>query len=496
MRIAILICLSMTNLAALEKRAVGLTGSGHIIEALEVRAASDQARTVIIVGGLDGPAGVSRSILAETAKLDKTPAARRRFHLFSIAVANPDRARLVFPPTGPAYKENTESHYLWRWIGTRAPDLVIVVGRDDAGLAEALSRYPVAGMGKIPARRVEKAAGLLRPLREIESSEAARELRSRLARSARQLAEELEPHYGHAFEEAVYIPAVALIGRLRLGHTEDVQRIVAPFATGSRNSLAKPTGSHLSGHLIFAELAERTGDRRYIELVRKAADLGFTESREMKESMPLHSEMSDAVFMSCPILAKAGKLTGEQKYFDMALRHFRFMQKLCLRPDGLYRHSPLDEAAWGRGNAFPALGLAFTLSDMPEDHPGFAEMSRALRDHAAALSRFQDENGMWRQVIDQPGSYAEFSATAMIGTALARAVRRGWLDGGVYQSRLDAAWRGVLARARDGRVVDVCESTGKQKSLQEYLNRIAILDRDARGGAMALLFAAEIGRLD
>src|SRR5439155_18412508 len=87
------------------------------------------------------------------------------------------------------------------------------------------------------------------------------------------------------------------------------------------------------------------GNPRYTELVRKAADLGFTASGEMKESMPFHDEMSDSVFMAIPLLAKAGKLTGNPKYFDMAARHLAFMQKLDLRPDGLYRHSPLSEAA-------------------------------------------------------------------------------------------------------------------------------------------------------
>jgi hypothetical protein len=43
--------------------------------------------------------------------------------------------------------------------------------------------------------------------------------------------------------------------------------------------------------------------------------------------------------------------------------------------------------------------------------------------------------------------------------------------------------------------VDVCEGTGKQKSLLDYLNRAAILDRDPRGGAMALLFATEMAGL-
>ena len=60
-----------------------------------------------------------------------------------------------------------------------------------------------------------------------------------------------------------------------------------------------------------------------------------------------------------------------------------------------------------------------------------------------------------------------------------------------YSKRME----GILARTRDGVVVDVCEGTGKQKSLVDYFNRAAILDRDPRGGAMALLFATEMAGL-
>jgi unsaturated rhamnogalacturonyl hydrolase len=46
--------------------------------------------------------------------------------------------------------------------------------------------------------------------------------------------------------------------------------------------------------------------------------------------------------------------------------------------------------------------------------------------------------------------------------------------------------------APDGALVDVCASTGKQRSRRDYLDRPAILGRDPRGGAMALLFAVEM----
>jgi rhamnogalacturonyl hydrolase YesR len=203
--------------------------------------------------------------------------------------------------------------------------------------------------------------------------------------------------------------------------------------------------------------------------------------------------MSDAVFMATPILCATGTLTGEKKYHDAAVTHFRNMQKLCLRDDGLYRHSPLDEAAWGRGNGFPALGLAWALSEFPEDHSAFPELKQAFQKHIDALLKHQDTFGCWHQVIDKPGSYREFSSTCMIGWALKRGHDRGWLKGKAYETALDRAW--LAARHRigpKGVVVDICTGTGKQKSHRDYYDRPAIWGVDARGGAMALMFSTEM----
>jgi unsaturated rhamnogalacturonyl hydrolase len=479
-------------LVSADRMVVGLTRTRSPIEAISVAATAADAPVLLIVGGLDGKADplVTREV-NRYAALKKRP-----YRLLAVAQANPAGAQLNFPPVGRAYQNNPESHYLWRWIGIEAPDLVLVTGQEDFGLAGSLAGNTVAGVGRIPARRVGPARTIESSVpKRFDRSEAHLEMDRRLARTPRQIAEELAGYYGHEFGEPVYIPAMALIGRLRLGSMADVERLVAPFADGSKDSLAKATSSHLAGHLVFAELAEHTGDPRYAALVRKAADLGF-DNGAMKEAMPLHNEMSDAVFMACPILAKAGKITLDRKYFELALRHLEFMQKLCLRPDGIYRHSPLDRTAWGRGNAFPALGLALTLADLPPDDTVFQKILSSYRNHMQALAPFQDENGMWRQVVDLPGSYAEFSATAMIATAMRRGIRSGWLDAKQYQPRVDRAWRALRMRiSSDGRLVDVCESTGKQPSVEDYLNRLAILDRDARGGGMALLLATEMAGL-
>lgn len=480
-----------------EIRYVGLTPRGTRIEARVIAGASPASPTVLLISGFQGADESSRIVSEEARQFDATKSSRRRFRLLSIPVANPDANTLMFPPAGVAYRDNAESHALWRWIAMEAPDLVLLAGREDFGMAAALSRDGPAGVGPIFARLVAARYGILRAVPQtIPLSPAHRELDRRRARSPRQLADELAQFYGHDFAEPVYIPAVALMAQLRLGNVAEVERLVAPYRDGSKNSFARPTSPGLAGHLVFAELAQRTGNPSYVQLVRRVADLAFTDAGEMKESMPLHDEMSDSVFMGCPILAKAGLLTNERKYFDMAARHFRFMEKLDLRPDGIYRHSPLADAAWARGNAFPALGLALTLSDFPESHADFPGLLRAYQQHLAALGKFQDPDGLWREVIDEPASYPEFSATAMIATAMLIGIRHGWLDAQSYQPRVDKAWEAIVKRVGpQGRLMDVCESTGKQKSTTDYLRREAIFGQDPRGGAMALLFATQMAGL-
>lgn len=487
-----------------DTRYIGLTPGGHKIVANVIPGPLGASPTVLLIGGLNGNDASVEMVTQEARRFSRTTRSKRRYRLLSIPLANPEGSKLVFPPIGTAYRENAESNELWRWIGIQAPDFVVIVANDDFGMADALPRNVVASVGSIPAVRVipalrtAAAAGLLRIVpADLQPSDVHREIFRRIQRSPRQAADELGQYYGHTFPDAIYINAIALIAQLRLGNVAEVRKLVEPYVDGTKDSLARPTSLHLAGHLIFAELAARTGDPRYLQLVRRVADLGFTPTGEMKESMPFHDEMSDSVFMATPIVAKAGALTGESKYFDLAARHVAFMQKLVLRPDGLYRHSPLTDAAWGRGNAFPALGLALTLEAFPRTHPAYEHLLQAFRQHMARLAEFQTESdGMWHEVIDEPASYAEFSATAMIGTAMAMGVRHGWLDSRTYQPLVDNAWRGVNMRIGAGGVLlDVCESTNKQPSLDAYLHRAAILGKDPRGGAMALLFATEMAGL-
>ena len=167
---------------AAEVQDVGLAAKGGTIRAQFVHAA-DAAPVVALVGGLAGADQSSRAVSEAIEAYDKQPLNRRRYTLIGIAVANPDSSRLIFPPVGVAYRDNTESHALWRWLGIHAPDLVLVAGADEANLAHALSENQVAGIGRIPARAVKSGAPLLDAIpAKLAESEARQEIIGRRRR--------------------------------------------------------------------------------------------------------------------------------------------------------------------------------------------------------------------------------------------------------------------------------------------------------------------------
>nr|WP_161501242.1 glycoside hydrolase family 88 protein [Rhodopirellula sp. SM50] len=542
--------ISQYPLSGVVRSAIGVTRGDTPIPCLlspESLDANSKKFHILLIGGLDGDLASVRLALQSMASVQKDPTLSRRFAVSCVPCARPDDLGregidlLSFPPSGNAYNQpdNDVAHYLWRWIGMHAPDLVIDLrgdGNDAWGypnqpaklleqirsnglhisdrpakpdsLVAALNQHKPSGTGSIPALRSGSGQAIAlittaldRVSMSLPPSQARNEIKRRLARSPLEIAQELSLVYGHQLDSVQYIPALAVIGRMRLGElTDDPQplrdaiKLGEPYRSERKESMpARSSGSTLSGHLVFSQLARRTGDNRWTSLAKKAADDGFDAEGQPKEAMPFHNEMSDAVFMGCAILAEVGALTADAKYVEQCVRHLQFMQTLCRRDDGLYRHSPLDEAAWGRGNGFPALGMALSLSAMAEDTQAHRVFLDSYRDHLRALKQHQDPTGAWHQVIDREESYREFTSTCMITFAIVRGLRMGWLDPHEWTPVVEKSWSAIKSRiGSGGQLVDVCTGTGKQKTVRDYHDRTAILGRDDRGGAMALLVATEI----
>ena len=104
---------------------------------------------------------------------------------------------------------------------------------------------------------------------------------------------------------------------------------------------------------------------------------------------------------------------------------------------------------------------------------------------------------MWHQVIDHSGSYREMTSTCMITFAILRGLKHGWLEESEYLPITERAWEAIKLTHRHPTASSSTSAPvpGKQNTLRDYLDRTAILGRDERGGAMALIVSVEMAEL-
>ena len=457
------------------------------------------------------------------------------------------RPAFGYPPEGGFFddSDNPEARYLWRWISFAAPDLLLEVENGDgvewrenaAGgtlgrVLNAASVSPqdslIAGMGDgepsglapIPGLRLSvNPEALQAELEKLISALGSSSFRSparfvldaRRQRSVMEIARLLGRTYGYALDPVIYTQGVAVSGRLRLAELErkagreepdstatDIAELVEEYVSGDKIAFGdQPGGQHLAALVWCDELSAITKDPRYTAMLIDAANryrTGGPPNSPGKPPPPSDDNFrTEDMFFASAVLGRAFAASGKSEYMDLAAKFLSDAD--TQKSDGLFMHCQGADWNWGRSNGFAAMGFAELLSYMPEGHDLRPELLQAHIKHLEALIALQQPDGTWLQMLDYPGSYHEMSVTCMVGYALARGIRSGWLDD-KYREPLERAWRATSERIDDeGGLVDVCTGTGVQTSTKEYLDRPAEFGFDHRGGSMALWFAVEVERL-
>jgi unsaturated rhamnogalacturonyl hydrolase len=199
----------------------------------------------------------------------------------------------------------------------------------------------------------------------------------------------------------------------------------------------------------------------------------------------------DDLYMVGMLQIQAYRATGDDRYADRAARQLAAYLPRLQQANGLFHHGPDAPVFWGRGNGWVASVMAEVLSELPKDHVDRSGLLRHYRSMMAALLSFQDEGGMWRQIIDDESAWFESSATAMFAYAMAVGLERGLLTDDRYASAVERAWAALTGRIDpDGNVRGVCVGTGKSADPDYYLARPRVTG-DFHGQAPMLWLAAE-----
>jgi rhamnogalacturonyl hydrolase YesR len=176
----------------------------------------------------------------------------------------------------------------------------------------------------------------------------------------------------------------------------------------------------------------------------------------------------DDLYMGVPALAQMGKLTGDKKYFDDAVKQVaQFSQRMYNKEKGVYMHGWVEAMSvhpqfhWARANGWAFLAMADLLDVLPQTHEGRNLVLQQFHSLAKGLVTYQSGKGFWHQLLDRNDSYLETSATAIYAYCLARGCNKGWLEPMVYAPAALLAWNAVSTKVNEkGQVEGTCVGTG------------------------------------
>jgi unsaturated rhamnogalacturonyl hydrolase len=254
------------------------------------------------------------------------------------------------------------------------------------------------------------------------------------------------------------------------------------------------------GHPVLT-LYLRGGEARYKEVLDGIVDYLEARAPRFGESVLQHTVSerddfpgqcwADTLFMAAYFLLRAGVALGEPALVADALNQFQWHIRYLHDPEtGLWFHGydsgtggHMSGFHWARANAWAAYTMSRVGRVLPEPYlyPAYMDVGCSLRDLLAAARRLQAGDGLWRTLLDDPGSYGETSATAGLGAAML--MNGNPLHTANAQRALDA----VLARvAPDGAVQGVSGGTAVMRDREGYR---AIPNTWAQGWGQGLALA-------
>ena len=254
------------------------------------------------------------------------------------------------------------------------------------------------------------------------------------------------------------------------------------------------------GHCLI-DLYNATGDTRYWDLVMSKISYLRNDALRFGENVLQHTVSSkndfpeqcwaDTLFMAAYLMLRVGarlRYADPQKETDKPLLayadqaegliqdalnqyhwHIVFLQN---QETSFWYHGynninkdHMSGFYWGRANAW----AAYTMSQVKKNlhdwylYPYCMDVECSLRDQLSALKTVQTENGLWRTILDDEGSYEEVSASAGIAAAMTE------MNNPLHAKYVQRALKGILDNiSPDGRVLNVSGGTAVMKDREGY----------------------------
>ncbi|WP_226704704.1 glycoside hydrolase family 105 protein [Microbulbifer elongatus] len=211
---------------------------------------------------------------------------------------------------------------------------------------------------------------------------------------------------------------------------------------------------------------------------------------------------ADDMYMGAGILMRMAQAEGNTAYRDEAIKQIlRIDNHLRDKETGVYWHGFFGDnqqhssSKWGRANGWTIMAKTDALLALDDEHPSRPALLDAYRKQAAGLLKLQSAEGRWHQVLDNPTTYLETSASSMFVRAFAEGIRNGWLERDIYLDATIKGWKAVSAQVdANGRVQGIVKGTPILFNDEQY-NQQPIRLNDPRGLGAFLYMASSVEKL-
>jgi len=227
----------------------------------------------------------------------------------------------------------------------------------------------------------------------------------------------------------------------------------------------------ITAAMIKTYLKEKNED--YLKVINITADYISNKQFRLDDgTLARHrpqyqSIWADDLYMSVPFLANMGVLTGDNKYFDDAIKQILQMaDRLYIPEKELFDHGWSITSGdydprfyWGRANGWTIMSMVEVLEVVPEGYPGRDKVLHLYRSMIRSLANLQDGSGFWHNLLDRNDTYLETSCTAMFTFAIAKGINEGWINH-VYGPVAITGWNAIKTIIwKNGAVDGTCEGT-------------------------------------
>jgi rhamnogalacturonyl hydrolase YesR len=277
-----------------------------------------------------------------------------------------------------------------------------------------------------------------------------------------------------------------------------------PLFDSEKNLLPKP--NHVDNNVFGSvplELYMKTKQKKYLKLGMEYANTQWILPENAKPEEKAWDDQGyswqtriwiDDMFMITAVQAQAYRVTKDSKYIDRAAKEMVLYLDTIQLENGLFYHSPDAHFAWARGNGWMAAGMAEILRILPKENPNRERIMEGDLEMMDALLKYQEEDGMWRQIIDDPEAWKETSGTAMFTYAMITGVKNGWLNKKTYGTAARKGWLALISYINaDDELTEVCEGTNIKNDREHYMTRKRIVG-DLHGQAPVLWCATALLR--